>query len=72
MIDKHRKGVQAELLAQEYFIKENYIFPALHGIGPIDFVVLDVDNHVRFFDVKGKRSDGTKICRARFLVSELK
>jgi hypothetical protein len=28
MIDKHRKGVQAELLAQEYFIKENYIFPA--------------------------------------------
>ncbi|MDB2683469.1 hypothetical protein N9Y58_01180 [Alphaproteobacteria bacterium] len=66
MIDRHKKGLQAELIAQEYFIKENYrVFPALHGIGPIDFIVLDVDNNVRFFDVKtnGKRSDGTKICR---------
>ena len=66
MIEKHKKGIQAELLAQEYFIKKNYkVFPALHGIGPIDFIALDEDNNVRYLDVKtySKRSDGTKICR---------
>ena len=66
MIDRHRKGLQAELLAHEYFIKNKYkVFPALHGIGPIDFIALGEDNNVRYLDVKtySKRSDGTKICR---------
>ena len=66
MIDKHRKGIRAELIAHEYFVNKNYrVFPALHNNGPIDFVTLDWDNKIRFFDVKTNsfRSNGTKICR---------
>ena len=75
MIDRHRKGLQAELLAHEYFIKNKYkVFPALHGIGPIDFIALDENNSVRYFDVKtySKRSDGTKICRINNKTASLK
>ena len=63
---KHSKGLRAELLAQEYFVKKGYkVFRALHGIGPIDFITLDAKNEIRYFDVKtnAKRADGTKICR---------
>jgi hypothetical protein len=66
MIEKHRKGIRAELIAHEYFIKKNYkVFPALHGIGPIDFIVLDKDNNIRYIDIKTNsfRSNGTKIYR---------
>ncbi len=64
--EKHIKGLRAELLAQEYFVKKGYkVFRALHGIGPIDFITLDNENNIRYFDVKtySIRSDGTKICR---------
>ena len=63
----HRKGIRAELIAQEYFLEKGYlVFSALRGIGPIDFITLDKDNNIRYFDVKtrGRRSDNTKICRS--------
>jgi hypothetical protein len=75
MIEKHRKGIRAELIAHEYFIKKNYkVFPALHGIGPIDFITLDDNNIIRYFDVKTNsfRSNGTKICRTNNKISGIK
>ena len=53
MIEKHKKGIRAELIAHEYFIKKNYkVFPALHSMGPIDLIVLDKDNNIRYIDIK--------------------
>jgi len=75
MIEKHRKGIRAELIAHEYFIKKNYkVFPALHGIGPIDFITLDDNNIIRYFDVKTNslRSNGTKICRTNNKIPGIK
>ena len=64
---KHVKGIRAELLAQEYFINKGYkVFRALHGVGPIDFITLDKENNIRYFDVKtdARRADGTRINRS--------
>jgi hypothetical protein len=64
---KQIKGMRAELLAHEYFINKGYkVFPALLGEGPIDFITLDNDNNLRYFDVKTNsfRSNGTKINRS--------
>ena len=73
--EKHIKGIRAELLAQEYFVDKGYkVFRALHGVGPIDFITLDNENNIRYFDVKtnAKRSDGTKICRTNNKVPGLR
>ena len=73
--EKHIKGIRAELLAQEYFVNKGYkVFRALHGVGPIDFITLDNENNMRYFDVKtnAKRSDGTKICRTNNKVPGLR
>jgi len=73
--DKHKKGLRAELLAQAYFIEKGFrVFAAVGGIGPIDFIAVDKDNNVRYFDVKFKsyRKDGTKICRVNKKVKGVK
>ena len=75
MIEKHKKGIRAELIAHEYFIKKNYkVFPALHSMGPIDLIVLDKDNNIRYIDIKTNsfRSNGTKIYRTNNKIRGIK
>ena len=73
--DKHKKGLRAELLAQAYFLEKGFrVFSALGGLGPIDFIAIDKNNKIRYFDVKFKsyRKDGTKICRVNNKVEGVK
>ena len=74
-LDETKKGLRAELLAQAYFIEKGFrVFAAVGGLGPIDFIAVDKDNNVRYFDVKFKsyRKDGTKICRVNKKVKGVK
>ena len=50
---KHIKGDQAELIAQEFFIKKGYyVFNNISQHGPVDMVVLDNDGYTLLIDVK--------------------
>ena len=50
---KHIKGDQAELIAQEFFIKKGYyVFNNISQHGPVDMVVLDNQGYTLLIDVK--------------------
>ena len=64
---KHIKGDQAELIAQEFFIKKGYyVFNNISQHGPADMVVLDNDGNVLLIDVKAvslREKNGWKVNR---------
>ena len=65
---KHIKGDQAELIAQEYFIKKGYsVFKNISAQGPVDMVILDNDGYTLLIDVKAislRSKNGWKVNRA--------
>ena len=65
---KHIKGDQAELIAQEFFIKKGYyVFNHISQPGPVDMVVLDNDGYSLLVDVKAislRTKNGWKVNRA--------
>ena len=66
--DKHIKGDQAELIAQEFFIKKGfYVFKNISQHGPVDMVVLDKDGYTMLVDVKAislRTKNGWKVNRS--------
>ena len=64
---KHIKGDQAELIAQEFFIKKGYyVFNNISQHGPADMVVLDNDGYTLLIDVKAvslREKNGWKVNR---------
>ena len=64
---KHIKGDQAELIAQEFFIKKGfYVFNNISQHGPADMAVLDHDGYVMLVDVKAvslREKNGWKVNR---------
>ena len=64
---KHIKGDQAELIAQEFFIKKGfYVFKNISQHGPADMVVLDKDGYTILVDVKAvslRAKNGWKVNR---------
>ena len=64
---KHIKGDQAELIAQEFFIKKGfYVFKNISQHGPADMVVLDKDGYTLLIDVKAvslREKNGWKVNR---------
>ena len=64
---KHIKGDQAELIAQEYFIKKGYsVFKNISAQGPVDMVILDNDGYTLLIDVKAislRSKNGWKVNR---------
>jgi Holliday junction resolvase-like predicted endonuclease len=65
--NKHIKGDQAELIAQEFFIKKGYyVFNNISQHGPADMVVLDKDGYTLLVDVKAislRSKNGWKVNR---------
>ena len=65
---KHIKSDQAELIAQEFFIKKGYgVFKNISAQGPVDMVVLDNDGYSLLIDVKAislRSKNGWKVNRA--------
>ena len=65
---KHVKGDRAELIAQEFFIKQGYyVFNNISQHGPADMVVLDNDGYTMMVDVKAvsfRTKNGWKVNRA--------
>ena len=65
--NKHIKGDQAELIAQEHFIKQGcYVFKNISQHGPVDMVVLDKDGYTLLVDVKAislRSKNGWKVNR---------
>ena len=65
---KHIKGDQAELIAQEFFIKKGYyVFNNISQHGPADMVVLDNDGYTLLIDVKAvslREKNGWKVNRS--------
>jgi|TARA_R110002020_G_scaffold226023_1_gene436417 hypothetical protein len=65
---KHIKGDQAELIAQEFFIKKGfYVFNNISQHGPADMCVLDHDGYIMLVDVKAvslREKNGWKVNRA--------
>ena len=66
--NKHIKGDQAELIAQEHFIKQGcYVFKNISQHGPADMCVLDHDGYIMLVDVKAvslRSKNGWKVNRA--------
>ena len=66
--NKHIKGDQAELIAQEFFIKKGfYVFNNISQHGPADMVVLDNDGYTLLIDVKAvslREKNGWKVNRS--------
>ena len=66
--NKHIKGDQAELIAQEFFIKKGfYVFKNVSQHGPADMAVLDHDGHIMLVDVKAvslRSKNGWKVNRS--------
>ena len=64
---KHIKGDQAELIAQEFFIKKGYfVFKNISAQGPVDMVILDKDGYTLLIDVKAislRTKNGWKVNR---------
>ena len=64
---KHIKGDQAELIAQEFFIKKGYgVFKNISAQGPVDMVILDNDGYSLLIDVKAislRSKNGWKVNR---------
>jgi|TARA_S200002703_G_scaffold101686_1_gene88109 hypothetical protein len=64
---KHIKGDQAELIAQEFFIKKGfYVFKNISQHGPADMTVLDDDGNILLIDVKAlslRTKNGWKVNR---------
>jgi|TARA_R110002020_G_scaffold330500_2_gene546151 hypothetical protein len=64
---KHIKGDQAELIAQEFFIKKGYyVFNNISQHGPVDMVILDKDGYTLLVDVKAvslRTKNGWKVNR---------
>tara|TARA_R110000822_G_C15067083_1_gene468149 strand:- start:181 stop:528 length:348 start_codon:yes stop_codon:yes gene_type:complete len=64
---KHIKGDQAELIAQEFFIKKGYyVFNNISQHGPVDMVILDNDGYTLLIDVKAislRSKNGWKVNR---------
>ena len=64
---KHIKGDQAELIAQEYFIRKGfYVFKNISQHGPADMVVLDKDGYTILVDIKAislRSKNGWKVNR---------
>ena len=65
--NKHIKGDQAELIAQEFFIKKGfYVFNNISQHGPADMCVLDHDGYTLLVDVKAislRSKNGWKVNR---------
>jgi hypothetical protein len=65
---KHIKGDQAELIAQEFFIKKGfYVFNNISQHGPADMCVLDHDGYIMLVDVKAvslRAKNGWKVNRS--------
>ena len=65
---KHIKGDQAELIAQEYFIKKGfYVFKNISQHGPVDMVVMDKEGYTILIDVKAislRAKNGWKVNRS--------
>ena len=66
--NKHIKGDQAELIAQEFFIKKGfYVFNNISQHGPADMCVLDHDGYIMLVDVKAvslREKNGWKVNRS--------
>tara|TARA_R100000322_G_scaffold97331_1_gene61294 strand:+ start:2094 stop:2450 length:357 start_codon:yes stop_codon:yes gene_type:complete len=66
--NKHIKGDQAELIAQEYFIRKGfYVFKNISQHGPVDMVVLDKQGYTMLVDVKAislRTKNGWKVNRS--------
>ena len=64
---KHIKGDQAELIAQEYFIKNGYyVFNNISQHGPVDMAIMNKEGHVMLIDVKAlslRTKNGWKVNR---------
>ena len=51
--NKHIKGDQAELIAQEFFVKKGfYVFKNISQHGPVDMAVMDPDGNILLLDIK--------------------
>ena len=65
--DKHIKGDRAELIAQEYFIKNGYyVFNNISQHGPVDMAIMNKEGHVMLIDVKAlslRTKNGWKVNR---------
>ena len=64
---KHIKGDQAELIAQEFFIKKGYyVFNNISQQGPADIAIMDKDGNMFLIDVKAvslRSKNGWKVNR---------
>jgi hypothetical protein len=64
---KHIKGDQAELIAQEFFIKKGYyVFNNISQHGPVDMIILDKHGYTLLIDVKAislREKNGWKVNR---------
>ena len=65
--NKHIKGDQAELIAQEHFIKQGcYVFKNISQHGPADIAIMDKDGNMFLIDVKAvslRSKNGWKVNR---------
>ena len=62
MIEKHRKGIESQLIAETHFVKNGYrTFTPSNGTGgPVDFIAINEETmDIKFLEVKTKsvRSD---------------
>ena len=66
--NKHIKGDQAELIAQEHFIKQGcYVFKNISQHGPADIAIMDKDGNMFLIDVKAvslRSKNGWKVTRS--------
>ena len=61
---KHARGHQSKLRLMEKYVGKGYWIFEERGQGPIDFIVLNNEGHVKFLESKTRSrrsSDGTKI-----------
>ena len=65
--NKHIKGDQAELIAQEFFVKKGfYVFKNISQHGPVDMAVMDPDGNILLLDIKAlslRSKNGWKVNR---------
>ena len=68
MIEKHRKGLESQLIAETYFVQKGYrTFTPSNGTGgPVDFIAINEDTmDIQFLEVKTK-STRSMNCNGRW------
>lgn len=66
--ETRRKGILAELIAQEWLIEQGFwVFTPIGQHGPIDIIAVSKSGTPHYFDVKtlSRRKDGTSISRVK-------